>query len=101
MKKKITSNSRRRTIKNITLAGTSLALLPYSSSSEIFNEKKLGVALVGLGNYATRQIAPALESTKFCKLQAIVTGTPRKAAKWKAQYNIPDEQIYNYENSCN
>ncbi|MDW3652899.1 MAG: Gfo/Idh/MocA family oxidoreductase [Bacteroidia bacterium] len=60
--------------------------------------EKLGIALVGLGNYATNQLAPALQETKNCYLAAIVTGTPEKAEKWKAKYNIPDKNIYNYDN---
>ncbi|MEI9962387.1 MAG: Gfo/Idh/MocA family oxidoreductase [Limisphaerales bacterium] len=59
-------------------------------------EKKFGFALVGLGSLSTYQIAPALQKTKFCRLAGIVTGTPTKADKWKAQYNIPNKNIYNY-----
>jgi predicted dehydrogenase len=59
-------------------------------------ERKLGFALVGLGSLSTNQIAPALQKTKLCRLAGIVTGTPAKAAKWKAQYGIPDRSIYNY-----
>ena len=64
-------------------------------------EGKLGIALVGLGTYATNQLAPALAQTQHCYLAAIVTGTPSKAAAWKATYNIPDKNIYNYENFDN
>src|SRR6188472_2848786 len=60
-------------------------------------ERKLGFALVGLGSLSTNQIAPALQKTKHCRLAGIVTGTPAKAQKWKAQYGIPDKSIYNYE----
>lgn len=60
-------------------------------------DKKLGVALVGLGSLSTHQIAPALQKTKYCRLAGIVTGTPAKAEKWKAQYNLPDRSIYNYD----
>jgi predicted dehydrogenase len=59
-------------------------------------EKKLGFALVGLGSLSTNQIAPALRKTKHCRLAGIVTGTPAKAGKWKAQYGIPARSIYNY-----
>jgi len=58
--------------------------------------KPLGFAVVGLGSLATNQIAPALQKTKNCRLAAIVTGTPAKAVKWKAQYDIPDRNIYDY-----
>src|SRR5882757_656940 len=59
--------------------------------------KKLGFALCGLGSLSTNQIAPALLKTEACRLAGIITGTPEKAVKWKAQYNIPDKNIYSYE----
>jgi predicted dehydrogenase len=62
------------------------------------HNNKLGVALVGLGNYTEGQLAPALQQTAHCYLAGIVTGTPAKAAAWKEKYNIPDENIYNYNN---
>jgi predicted dehydrogenase len=61
-------------------------------------ERKLGVALMGLGNYATRQLAPALQKTQHCRLTGIVTGSPAKAETWKKQYGIPDKNAYNYDN---
>jgi len=60
-------------------------------------DKQLGFALAGLGSLATNQIAPALQKTKHCRLAGIITGTPAKAGKWKAQYNISDKNIYNYD----
>ena len=62
------------------------------------SNKKLGVALVGLGSYATGQLAPALQQTKHCYLAGIVTGTPSKIPLWKDKYNIPGTNIYNYNN---
>ncbi|WP_374163342.1 Gfo/Idh/MocA family oxidoreductase [Arcticibacter sp. MXS-1] len=59
---------------------------------------KLGIALVGLGGYSGGQLAPALQETKHCYLAGIVTGTPSKAQSWSQQYNIPEKNIYNYEN---
>ena len=41
---------------------------------------------------------PPSAKTKNCRLAGIVTGHPDKAEKWKAQYNIPDKNIYNYDN---
>ncbi|GGB85248.1 Gfo/Idh/MocA family protein [Dyadobacter sediminis] len=60
--------------------------------------KKLGIALVGLGQYSEEQLAPALQETKNCRLAGIVTGTPDKVGKWKEKYNIPDKNVYNYLN---
>ncbi|QNH63458.1 Gfo/Idh/MocA family protein [Hymenobacter sediminicola] len=89
-----------------TLVGTSalggpLAWLPESSYGPatldaLQSGRQLGVALVGLGKYSTGQLAPALQQTKLCKLAGIVTGTPEKAAKWKQQYRLPNQNIYDY-----
>ncbi|WP_133272118.1 Gfo/Idh/MocA family protein [Hymenobacter radiodurans] len=59
--------------------------------------KQLNVALVGLGNYSTGQLAPALQETKLCRLAGIVTGSPEKVPVWKAKYNIPDKNVYDYK----
>ena len=62
------------------------------------NSKKLGIALVGLGNYASKQLAPALLETSLCELKAIVTGTASKIPQWKKTYGLNDNQVYNYQN---
>ena len=82
-------------------AGSAMLMLPAVPKfpdSFFSGDKKLGVALVGLGNYAAYQLAPALQQTSNCYLSGIVTGTPSKAEKWKSQYNIPEQNIYNYDN---
>lgn len=61
------------------------------------DQEKLGIALVGLGGYAGGQLAPALQETKLCKLNGIVTGTPAKEDRWAQRYDIPQGNIYNYE----
>ena len=79
------------------IAGISLA---HSFGYQGLNlgQKKLGIALVGLGNYATRQLAPALMETQMCALKGIVTGTPSKIDQWKKTYDLKDHQVYNYDN---
>jgi len=71
------------------------ALLPRVNAGE--EPRKLGFALVGLGNLSTNQLAPALQKTKHCRLAGIVTGTPAKAEKWKAKYKLSDKSIYSYD----
>ncbi len=61
-------------------------------------KEKLGVALVGLGRYSNGLLAPGLQLTNHCELKGIVTGTPSKIPVWKEKYNIPDANVYNYEN---
>ena len=91
--------TRRQFIKTaaITAAGAPFLGGLVANSFAQDSERKLGFALVGLGSLSTSQIAPALKNTKHCRLAAIVTGTPAKAEKWKAQYSLPDKNIYNYE----
>ena len=61
------------------------------------DDEPLGVALVGLGNYATNQLAPALEHTQRCRLAGIVTGTPSKAAAWTQRHPHLEGHVYDYE----
>ncbi len=72
----------------------------FSSLAAILSKpkKKLGVALVGLGYYSSGQLGPALLHTQNCYLAGIVTGTPSKAIDWAKRYNIPQKNIYNYQN---
>lgn len=91
--------SRRSIIKGLALGGASVLYSPNTLLSATLHKKdRLGVALVGLGYYSTDLLAPALQQTKECYLAGIVTGTPSKAEAWKTKYNIPDKNIYNYEN---
>lgn len=82
------------------LAGTALlSNLPLSYGlNSGRQDKKLGIALVGLGGYSRGQLAPALLDTQHCYLAGIVTGTPSKEKEWMDAYNIPRENVYNYEN---
>jgi predicted dehydrogenase len=104
MKIQPNSNNRRAFLKTtgmgigLGLISPSLIANPYSTKVVGSNTKKLGVALVGLGYYAEHKLAVGLETTEFCELRGIVTGTPSKIPKWKEKYNIPDKNIYNYEN---
>lgn len=90
---------RRDFLSTLTLAGTA-ALFSGNPllASTAPKKDKLGIALVGLGYYSTSVLAPALELTEKCYLAGIVTGTPEKAQTWKAKYNIPDKNIYDYKN---
>ncbi|MEM8523488.1 MAG: Gfo/Idh/MocA family oxidoreductase [Bacteroidota bacterium] len=89
---------KRRTALQLIGASSLSAALPLNAACQSLDKEKLGIALVGLGGYATQQLAPALEQAKHCYLAGIVTGTPQKAKEWKVKYNIPDENIYNYDN---
>ena len=89
--------SRRTFIKNSSLLLTA-SLLPWPNPYLSMGQKKLGVALVGLGYYSTDLLAPALQKTDYCELRGIVTGSPEKIPVWQKRYGIKDSNVYNYEN---
>jgi predicted dehydrogenase len=97
---KVQFHTRREFLKASALAAASVPLIGALASCARAAEsgRKIGFAIAGLGSLSTHQIAPALQNTKFCKLTGIITGHPVKAERWKAQYNIPDKNIYNYDN---
>jgi predicted dehydrogenase len=92
----VTDNARR----NFIAGSAALAAAPFIASigNAQAPQRKLGVALVGLGSLSEKQIAPALLKTRNCRLAGIVTGTPSKAADWQKKYSLPSNAIYNYEN---
>lgn len=97
-------NSRRAFLRTLslgasaTLVGSAALARPLEWLGDgLAAERKLGIALVGLGKYSTGQLAPALQQTQHCRLAGIVTGSPAKAAQWKQQYNLSDKSIYDYK----
>lgn len=69
-----------------------------AAAPPIAPERKLGIALVGLGSYSNGQLAPALQDTKYCYLAGAVTGTPEKGERYHQEYGVPKANIYNYQN---
>jgi len=60
--------------------------------------RKLGLALVGLGHYASDRLAPALEQSECWRLTAIVTGSPSKIPAWQTSWAIQDDHVFHYDN---
>ncbi len=86
---------------------TSLKLPPLLSASEsekndspalLPPEKRLGVAVVGLGRLALQEILPAFAASKSCRVTALVTGDPsNKGARVAAQYGVNPKSVLNYD----
>jgi predicted dehydrogenase len=60
--------------------------------------KKLGYAIVGLGNLSIFQLLPAFAKAEKSKLTAFVSGRPEKAKQLAARYGVNEKNIYNYDN---
>jgi predicted dehydrogenase len=67
-----------------------------SATTEETPIQSFGVAVAGLGNLATGSIIPALHSTKFCSLAAILTGSPSKAKPWLCHTPKLNDHLYDY-----
>lgn len=64
----------------------------------ISKKEKLGIALVGLGEYATNLLIPAFQETKRCYLAGLVSGDPETDTEWKEKLSLEDNAIFSYEN---
>lgn len=92
------SLSRRHFITN-SLVGGALLGLGVKADAEVAPPpaRKLGVALCGLGSYASGQLGPALRKTQYCRLAGVVTGDPAKGRRWARDYGFPESSVYSYE----
>ena len=88
---------KRRTFVKGLAAVTALQSAPYISSAIPGKTKKLGLAIVGLGGYATTCIAPEISSCAHVKLAGVVTGSKEKGAVWSKQYQFTQDAIYGYD----
>ncbi len=71
---------------------------PEPAPAPLAPSRRLGVAVVGLGNLALAQVLPAFGEAKYCKPAALVSGSPAKAREVAAQYGIPERSLYSYAN---
>lgn len=96
----MSDSSRREFLRSLSLTAAALAAerLRAQNAAENKADRKLGVALLGLGRYSTNELGPALRQTKKCYLAGVVTGHPEKGEKWAADYNLDKKNIYNYDN---
>jgi glucose-fructose oxidoreductase len=61
-------------------------------------KRKLGYAIVGLGQYGAGIIMPRFADCRYSRLTALVSGDPAKARELAGRYGVPEKSIYNYEN---
>lgn len=93
-------NTRRDFVRQATFASLALPFAGaelFSRTPVALSEKPLRVALMGLGGYAAR-VAKAMQHCKRARLAGIISGTPDKIRTWQQEYQLPDQNCYNYEN---
>ena len=102
-----TDLSRRRFLQNAggalmaaplaTTAAAAAAQVPDIKLPEVPG-KKLGWALVGLGNLSINQLMPAFAKCQQSKLVGFVSGRPEKAKQLAQVYGVDPKNIYTYDN---
>lgn len=90
--------SRRHFIGASALGAAGLSLGLQANPRDLLPKgRKLGIALVGMGAYAGRQLAPALMQTELCELRGVVTGDPSgKGKRFASEYGFSENNIYDY-----
>ena len=61
-------------------------------------KKQLGLAIVGLGGYATSCIAPEIATCQHVRLAGVVTGDAEKGKTWAKEHGFEQDAIYSYDN---
>jgi len=89
--------SRRDFFRQAGFAALAIKTLSATDKPAVADDRKLGVALLGLGKYAKNQLGPALLETKRCYLAGVITGHPEKAEQWTARYNLKKRNLYTYD----
>jgi predicted dehydrogenase len=60
--------------------------------------QRVGYAIVGLGRLSVEEILPAFSQCQMSRPVALVSGETQKATRLAAQYGIPAQNVYSYQN---
>ncbi len=58
--------------------------------------RRVGIVLAGLGNYATRELLPAIKESQHLKLVGVVTGSAEKGRSWAKEHGFPERNVWSY-----
>ncbi len=88
-------NLSRREFTRITALGLAARFTPSLAAQA--GNRKIGYAVIGIGRIADHFLRGSLLTTNST-ITGLVSGHRDKADKFAAQYNVPQNSIYNYEN---
>jgi predicted dehydrogenase len=88
----------RRTFLGTAAAAAALSAVPSWAQVSRPSEKKLGVALVGVGSLTIGQLLPAFAQAKLVRPVALVSGHADKARQQAERFGIDAKNLYSYEN---
>jgi glucose-fructose oxidoreductase len=90
----------RRDLIELGVAGASAALASQAAAQPAPRKEDpdtVGFAVVGLGKLSLGQILPGLRAARGARLAAVVSGHPDKARRVAAEYGLPADAIYGYD----
>jgi glucose-fructose oxidoreductase len=86
--------SRRRFLGQLSFGSAALAFGARAAAATSPTPRKLGVALVGLGEWSREQWGPAFRLSQHCRLAGVVTGDAVKGWQWARDYGFPENNVY-------
>jgi glucose-fructose oxidoreductase len=78
-------------------SGTAGSLAAELAEATKGGERKLGVALMGLGLYSRGELGPGLRKTKLCRFAGVITRSHEKGRSWSRQYGFPEKNVWKYD----
>ncbi len=98
MSRHLSLQTRRRFIGNLSrAAAVALAARRMVAADTPAPSRKLGIALVGLGNYAEFHLLPAIRDSAYWRLAGVVTGSRDKGLSWARRYDFPEKNVFGYD----
>ncbi len=86
----------RRDFARLAAAASVASALPSTVRAQA-PASKVRYAPVGLGLISVQHFMPGTRQGQYGEIAGLVSGTPDKAKKLAAEYNVPDGNIYNYQ----
>jgi predicted dehydrogenase len=86
----------RREFNRLVALGTGAELLPRIPF--VPEGRKIGYCIVGLGRISMQHFMPAVKMSNKSRITALASGHRDKAELMAAEYGVPSDSIYNYEN---
>jgi predicted dehydrogenase len=60
-------------------------------------DRRVGIAIVGIGDFATHQIIPSFPECKMAKLAGFVTGAPAKGRQFAERFGVDPKNVFTYD----
>lgn len=88
----------RRDFARLAAAATAVSAMPSALRAQsAAPSKKVRYAPVGLGLISVQHFMPGTRAGQYGEITGLVSGTPEKAQKLAAEYNVPAANLYDYK----